>query len=348
MIKTSNKTDWLTLELRREIMRMSGGEPFPPVRQLISQYGVSQPTVMAALKRLKNHGLLESHGRGTIVSLKDTKCKRILLLQPDWPSEYVTDFIPHIQEAVNNLKCELIRETYDYKLDVPPAFSDYDADLIIHDSPTGPQLTPENIDSIMRTPIPVIICRTEVPVRGLHYVSKDNHAAGAEVATYLHRMGHQKVALLNNEPRIKERSLYFRCRSFENIASIYRMEIEFCDCGVKYGERAISMIDAFAQRIKSGNFDFTAVFVITNGGANYLIRKLKKYGIRVPEDISIITSGDIPVTGEVSTYAVSPTAYIHAIRELAERLLSRTEGDTQLSLPVTFIDRGTVANLTMK
>ena len=59
-MENGNKTDWLYRELRRRIALMRDGEAFPTVRELIAEYDLSQATVTAAVKRLKEKGLISS------------------------------------------------------------------------------------------------------------------------------------------------------------------------------------------------------------------------------------------------------------------------------------------------
>ena len=59
-MENGNKTDWLYRELRRRIALMRDGEAFPTVRELIAEYDLSQATVTAAVKRLKEKGLIEA------------------------------------------------------------------------------------------------------------------------------------------------------------------------------------------------------------------------------------------------------------------------------------------------
>ncbi len=349
MISTSNKTDWLTLELRRKVALMADGDSFPPVRQLIDEYGVSQPVVMAALKRLKERKLLVAHvGRGSFVSkMTAVGRKRILLLQPDWPSDTIPAIVPGIRQALEAANFECIAKVCDYRQERPLAGIDGDtADLVIFDSPTGPQMAPENLDSFVRFPVPVIVSRREIPLLGMHYVCEDNHSTGARIAAYLHEMGHKKVALLYNEPRYERGALAFRLRGFETFASLNNMTIEMIDCHIAPGEKADRAIDEFAGRIRSGAFDFTAVFTISNSGARYLAGKLRELGVEVPGAVGIITGGDIPAMPGISTFASTPARYGAALAELAGRILEGTSTGTQVCLQADFIDRGSIANLT--
>lgn len=346
MQKTNSKTDWLTLELRKRIAQMEDGEPFPTVRQLIKEYGVSLPTVMAARERLRAANLLTAHvGRGSAVIKENSRIRRILLLQPDWAAPNMTMIVPDIKQAVENIGGEFRCETYDYRLDTPPSFLNYDADLIILDSPTGPQLAPENVESLVRSPVPVLLSRREVHLRGLNYISEDNQVSGAKVAAMLFQAGHRHVAVLYSEPRIEWNSSAIRLHGFQTFASLQGMHVEMVDCGIRPGELPTEAIGEFARRLQSGAFDFTAVFVISNSGAKELAERMDQLGLRIPETVSILTLGDRPAIENVSTFVTPAAEYIQALEKLMERLLNHTDGPTQINLPVAFLDRGSIRDL---
>lgn len=345
MFQPDSKTDRLTLELRKKIARMGDGDSFPTVRQLIDEYGVSQPVVVAALKKLKEQGFLVSHvGRGTFVCRSRPESSRILLLQPDWPAPNITMIIPEIRRAVENLGGEFRYGTYDHRMDALPSFLDCEADLIILDSPTGPQLAPENIAKIVRSPVPVILSRREVALQGVNYICEDNHAAGAEIASLLYRTGHRRVAVLYTEPRIEWNTSAIRLRGFETFAALQGMETEIIDCEVHSGETPDNAIAGFVRRLKSGDCDFSAVFVISNTGAGILSEKLREVGVKIPDAISVVTLGDKPQVEDISTFATRSDIYIRAVEELAGRLQRHLPGRTQFNLPVSYIDHGSICD----
>ena len=68
MNKTS-KSDQLYRLLLERISRLSDGDNFPTLREIMREYRVSQFTAAPALKRLQEKGLIASHvGRGSVVT----------------------------------------------------------------------------------------------------------------------------------------------------------------------------------------------------------------------------------------------------------------------------------------
>ena len=88
MNKTS-KSEQLYRLLAERASQLGDGARFPTLREIMSEYRVSQFTAAPALKRMQRNGLIASHvGRGSFVIRGATPKKgaRILYLRPDWPS----------------------------------------------------------------------------------------------------------------------------------------------------------------------------------------------------------------------------------------------------------------------
>jgi DNA-binding transcriptional regulator YhcF (GntR family) len=75
-----NRTDAVTNRLRKLARSLGPGGKLPTFRKLMSELGVSQTTVAAAMRRLEAEGVTETRpGKGIFVALK-TRKKPILLL----------------------------------------------------------------------------------------------------------------------------------------------------------------------------------------------------------------------------------------------------------------------------
>ncbi len=344
-METVNKSDFLYLELRKKIAGMSHGDPFPTVRALISEFKVSQPTVEAALKKLKGQNLLCAHvGRGTFVCKPDSPRKKILLLQPDWPARAIVSMIEPFRHAAETQEFDFDVQTYDYRLKLLPLREiQGNPDLILLDSIGAGYISLQNLSVIAKYPVPVLISRTYVPVEGINCICNDNGAAGTFLANYLYRMGHRKIGVLLNEPGDSVSCEFLR-RSFSFAASSLLCSIEYLDCGISFGERPDRKIREFARKIADGNYDFSALFAISNYGAAKMYEELRALGVRIPEDLSLLTNGDKPETPGVSTYDISYADYADAVMRLARKILrEKNAAPRMIELDAgRFIDRGSV------
>ena len=118
MVKSS-KSDQLYLQLRRRISAMKDGEPFPTVRQLMTEYQVSQSTVTPAINQLKEKGLIEAYvGRGSFVSKKDAGKPHMLLLQHNWPAPILPFMAERLRRAAEEDGFRFEHRIYDYHDDI--------------------------------------------------------------------------------------------------------------------------------------------------------------------------------------------------------------------------------------
>ena len=118
-MESENKSDWLYRQLHQRVMRMRDQEAFPTVRQLMAEYGLSLVTVTAAVRRLKEKGLVESFvGRGSFVRRERQACFHVLMLQPNWESAYLDRNRDMLIEAVRQFPMELEVCRYDYRVDI--------------------------------------------------------------------------------------------------------------------------------------------------------------------------------------------------------------------------------------
>ena len=131
MVKSS-KSDQLYLQLRRRISAMKDGEPFPTVRQLMTEYQVSQSTVTPAINQLKEKGLIEAYvGRGSFVSKKDAGKPHMLLLQHNWPAPILPFMAERLRRAAEEDGFRFEHRIYDYHDDITLTLSNYEADIIV-------------------------------------------------------------------------------------------------------------------------------------------------------------------------------------------------------------------------
>ena len=322
----SNKSDELCVRLRQRIASMKDGEAFPTVRQLMAEYNVSQSTVTPAINLLKEKGLLKAYvGRGSFVCKKETTSPRLLLLQNNWRAEIFDLMAATLRAGAEANGFEFVHERYDYREDITQSLANYDADIIVLDGIANDLLTPEQILAISRSPAPVILSRNSVPVRQINYVCGDNSAAGSNIANYLIRMGHRKLGLLINEPHLYTVEAYRR--GFESCARANGCEITILDCEMEPGDRPDQQIEKFIADYAAGKYDFTALFPVSANGALVARRCLDQHGIRVPQDLSLISSGCITGSDWLTVIDTGMDEYKVIIPRMAKDILEHISAE---------------------
>ena len=164
-MEIASKSEVLYQQLCRKIAAMRDGTPFPTVRQLMTEYQVSQATVSPAIALLKERGLLESVPRqGMFVRRnRSGNAPKILLFHPDWDSPYLRQIQRELEWAAKKHHFNLEIILFDYREDICATLNNYNADLIVIDSITNDQLSPLQIFQISRAAAPVILCSNAVP-----------------------------------------------------------------------------------------------------------------------------------------------------------------------------------------
>ena len=344
MVKSS-KSDQLYLQLRRRISAMKDGEPFPTVRQLMTEYQVSQSTVTPAINQLKEKGLIEAYvGRGSFVSKKDAGKPHMLLLQHNWPAPILPFMAERLRRAAEEDGFRFEHRIYDYHDDITLTLSNYEADIIVVDGIADDLMTPEQILAISRCPAPVILSRNSVPISQINYVCGDNAAAGVNIANYLFRHGHRKFGLLINEPHLYTVEAF--CRGFESCAASNGCSVEVLDCRIRPGERPHRQVAEFMKAYAAGKYDFTALFPISCDGAIQARRYLEEYGVRVPEDLSIISTGTVPRVEWLTAVDSGAEEYSGIIVRMAIDILNHdSQYRRQIEFPQKLIESSSVRNL---
>ncbi|WP_277201345.1 GntR family transcriptional regulator [Victivallis vadensis] len=346
-MENGNKTDWLYRELRRRIALMRDGEAFPTVRELIAEYDLSQATVTAAVKRLKEKGLIEAFvGRGSFVR-KESKAKpHLLLLQQNWESWNITHVRYELEQAAVRHGFELETVRFDYHSDICERLNDYTADLIILDSLTNDQLTSRQVTALTQSAVPVILCSYAVQIEGIRYVCGDNGSGGALAARYLAQHGHSKIGLLYCEPHVLTSEAV--ANSFDFVAATCGCEVTLLDCGMQPGDRPELPIREFAKRYAAGEYDFSAMFAISDNGALLAIREFEAAGIAVPDTLSILGYGNVAMPGNerLTTVNTPRDRIAEEVMAMAGNLLNhRRNFKTQVNVLPVMVERRSVRTL---
>lgn len=347
-MEKNNKSDLLFHRLRQKIATMEDGTIFPSVRQLMTEYDVSQSTVSAAIRNLKELGLLETLSRqGMVVRKERTGKPHVIILQPDWNSQSLAMNARCLTEAAEKFGFESEVFRYDYRKDICNSLDKFVSDILVLDSMSQDQFSPKQLLQIMNSPIPVIIRGDSLSIQNIHYVNCENGESGMLAANCLYQHGHRRIAHLLSEPHLA--GVMRRASSFQLCAESNRCKVTLLDCNIKSGENAFKPMRRFAKEIAEGKYDFTGIFVASYDSAIHFLEYLKEYGIRVPEDLSVIVFGNVPgaETYGLSTIATPVQKAAEAVMKIAESLLNRVpEFDNQVNIPPRIIERKSIKNIT--
>ena len=343
-MERNNKSDLLFNHLRQRIATMENGTVFPSVRQLMTEYNVSQSTVTTAIRSLKELGLLEALSRqGMVVRKERTGKPHVIILQPDWNSQSYAAHAQYLTEAAEKFGFDPEVFRYDYRKDICNSLDKFVSDILVLDSMTQDQFSPKQI---MNSPIPVIIRSDSLSIQNIHYVNCENGESGMLAANCLYQHGHRRMAHLLSEPHLA--GVMRRASNFQLCAESNHCSMTLLDCNVKTGENALAPIRRFAKEIADGRYDFTGVFVASDESAIQFLYALQEYGIRVPDDLSIIGFGGLPEAEQngLSSIVTPMRETAQAVMQIARNILDHApESDCQVNIPPKIIERNSVKTI---
>ena len=347
------KADAIYRMLVDRIAVMDDGEEFPSVRRLMEEFNVSQFSMPPALRKLQQQGVLRSVvGRGTIVYRSSISQQlRLLILTPDWPNYASSEFdrLFALEAARRNHLVKVV--TYEFAADVYSQLSKWqNYDAIILEPLQIENFTPGQLNAILNSKAPIVVCRAEIPLAGVHFVAGTPMMAGVAGANYLDRMGHRRTAILWTEPH--NPTMRDLVNGFQTYARLNELKVEILDSQTQYGENSLDnarkTLQEYFRRNKTPAF--TALFVVSDETAVAALDTIEAEGFCVPRDFSLISYGNVEIPGR---YQGKLTAIGHPLDRVVRSALNMAEAlahgeqipDPQVKIAPEIYERYTVRPL---
>lgn len=351
--RKQSKADRIYHSMLERLQKMADGDEFPSVRQIMREFEVSQFSVQPVFQRLQDEGFIRSRvGSGSVVNHnKKTSQVRLALLTTNWPSYTIFEFVDAFTERAKELNYLVNLINFDYHLDpLTMLGSIRDADLIVCVPNICERFTAEQVSLIKNNPVPVLICRYEVPVQGIPYVAGNSAIGGGMIANYLAKMGHQKVGILYGEPH--DYVMRNLINGFSSAAGVLGLETEMLDCKTNYGENALDNVQAFLHNYlaKHRKFDFTCLFVTSDGTAVAALDALQDEGVQVPRDLSVIGFGNVKIRGryenKLTTVGEDTAKLVREAMRLAQDMVEKKPlENVHITITPQVFERSTVTRL---
>lgn len=207
----------------------------------------------------------------------------------------------------------------------------------------APNVNSIQFELIEKDDIPVVLAGERTSHR-ISYVDADNERGGELAVEYLYRMGHRKIGMITGTSTM--RNAIDRLNGFLNAMRKFGLEIRK-DWIINGDFHYYGGTVAIKQLLKASELP-TAIFCANDLSALGAIAELKKSGVRVPQDISVIGFDNI----NVAQYSHPPLTTIEQpIFEMgkaaAELLLAKINNKQVTSqgriFPVKIIERDSVA-----
>ena len=287
-------------------------------------------TIRTAMKKLNYRPNLLASG------LRSTSSKQIALIVPDAVHYTSASMIQHTSRLLQELGYALIlgnhHNQFEIETELLENYFSRNIDGIILYMVYDETQAVQSLLEHQERQVPIVIVGRRISVDNFSNVAIDNYKAGVMAGEYLGSIGHRNVATVTG-PRITQWARD-RLDGFRKGLEKYGAVIEW-----EYSQEADSDFDtglnaarAFYARFSSTTFP-TAIWSQNDIMASAIIKQFGRYGIRVPEDISLLGMDDI----ELATMVTPALSTIHQpfneIAQEAIRILMEDTAEKDLSIP---------------
>lgn len=354
--KAGRTRDWLAREIR--IGNFTRGSVLPPERELADQIGVSYMTLRKAVGELVKEGLLErNQGSGTFVrnEISEHKVQKVLgLVMPAWSAPENLDTVMHYSKACEDanwlLKVIYVRSWEDRSiLDLYQA-CDALVMMIIEEMTNMPSYLLGKLRSSAK---PVAISGGTAEYIGRDSVYYRNDSRMEEPCDRLYALGHRRIFLVDQMTRYQgeRRTIHPSLRGFEEIFRWKYPDVEFNSeilaLEIPFFQQPHHLIRQTIREKKAELSGYTAV-ICPLSFFWAVMSGLRDIGLRVPEDVSVLTFGD---RQETEFYCPRPSVFSVLLKDQADRtfdmvlwrLANPDAPPTNFQTAVQFIEGETIA-----
>lgn len=299
------------------------GDMLPSENEMIKQYKVARLTVREALSILVNEGLLEKrHGKGTFcrasLNLKKHRVDIFLnLAEVDFIPYYLRSICEVLEsENVNVVMADTKNDTDTITSLIENALLDKTDGIIFQPSNSSENAPANLIGALAKAEsasVPYVMIDTFYKNLPESYVVMDELQAGKIAADYFTTLGHKKLCAISYPHRTdsKERLCGF--------LSAFKGEVHTLEYKDTFRESLVSLI-------KKENF--SGIFCFNDSVAKTCYDILSYVGMKIPDEMSIISVDDTVVA---STLSPTLTSVIHPKeklgRDAAKAVLTMISGE---------------------
>ena len=341
--------------------RIAPGEALPPEAKLAEFLGLSRNTVRLALGDLEDQGAVyRVQGRGTFVSTEQQRQSRkslqaFALVAPELQNFFYPSLVAGFEEFCSSASFQtLVRSSAN------DVYRQGDQILQLIDQrvsgvaivPVAPvQTPPHQIRQLHENHIPVVYCHRPVPGVVAPCVTWSGEAVGHAAGLELIRHGHKRIAVVfGYEGEMASR--YARgvqdALTENGIPVPKNFQMYYGE--TLHGPKTAGLVRAALSTLLCGPNRPTAIFCGTLPVAELIYLIAPEFGLRVPQDLSIIHFGGTQRGGGLAQRLACVAVDEHQLGAIAGRLLTEMKSgnrafnsDEKVILPVSFLPGETVA-----
>ncbi|MDR0933414.1 MAG: substrate-binding domain-containing protein [Victivallales bacterium] len=334
--------------LRRILAVTPKGRRLPPYRKLQQICNTNQRVIFAALNLLKSQGDVEvipQMGFFSTGTLCRTNTAIIQLSFPEYPSPLLLALMEQCDEYAKKTNgIQFRKRRYNYEQET--LFSDNaDCDGCVFVAPSR-EFTREELQYLVSFPKPLLALFKHLDEIPISSIAVNDSLRGTLAADYLLKHGHRKLGLVICEPNLY--GITKQQEAFETMARCNAVECVKIDCSVASGNYPPQIAYETMMNYLSEQKDtFSALFVIDSFAIPGILTALRENNLRVPEDVSLIGSGDLPGNNFLSPPLTSVGAKVEEMAEVivdtVQKMVKNPEKTFHIELPPRLHERQSVS-----
>lgn len=318
------------------------GEAIPPERQLCAMYGVSITTVRKAVLDLAAQGIVErTVGRGTFVRTPARAVARIGLVathDQQFSEPSIMPVVAAMQEAAGVAAASLTS----IQQEAPGPLAEFLRAAIGRGDVQGivlfthQLLSHADIAELAVSGFPYLVFNRYLDERPINCIVMNDREAAGEAVAYLYRLGHRAIAHLPGSAQTalgRDRQAGY-CEAMQQ----HGLSPWLLDSGWQITEG-----EAATTALLAGGSLPTAILAASDATATGAIRVLRRAGLRVPEDISIVGFANLPgsemVDPPLTTMGYDRRRMGELTIQAITRLIQGGPPPGKIVVPAQFIER---------
>ncbi len=313
--------------LRKEIKigNFARGASLPSERDLAEQFGVSYMTMRKAVGGLVSDGILErSRGSGTYVceDIAETKLQKLLgLVMPAWAAPENLDFIMHISEACAKANW-LVKIIYVRSWEERSILDLWqNCDALACTSLTDLHTLSEPLIKRIRSRLkPMVFCGLDASAFNADSVYYLPDSRLEEAAEQLYQMGHRRILRVEQKANPGDR-FHTGIDGFREYFHDEHPDVEFDETTFLLEIPRFELAHYTIRRELAAHRDLLRQYTTILCSLSFfwgVMAGIHQAGLRVPEDISVLTVGD---RQEAEFYQPRPATLSIRLRDQAFKTL---------------------------
>lgn len=283
----------VTQKLRKQILKLKSKDYVPTAAELTSMLGASHGTVVKALAKLRDEGVIyrqTGRQRYQVATITDRPLGRVVIVRPEYPSPDLDSVVSSIIDAGKERRWAFSLQTFSSLdcLDLNWIGKGQDAVVLL---PSTEDIPSYLLTALRRPRRPVLLVQQHIDFASVANISIDDTAVGRLAVDYLHSRGHHRLMVVIDQAF--DSTIRLRLQGWRNAMrsrGVSDLDALIFDSGVQPFENAMEKTyAAFSELLKTRKtLDFTGIFCTSSVGAIAVLRALRENNIDVPGQMSVI------------------------------------------------------------